>query len=100
MNFPLNDLDDNWPSRALCRGNVRFTSYNIDDVKIAKSICLRCEVQVECILANAMNDGAHLSAGLSKYDRLILQWERARDEGDNVFRDSSVYISEVMRRQR
>ena len=96
----LGELDDNWPAKALCKNDPKFTSYHIDDVSKAKKICEQCSVQVECILATAMNGGVHVSAGMSHYDRLMLQWERARNDGDEIFGDSSIYVSEVLRRQR
>lgn len=89
-----------WTKDALCKFDKRFTSFHIDDVKFAKSVCAECTVQVECIMANAEIDGTFISAGLSKYDRLIMQWKMVNDENESNFRDSSVYVSEVVRRVR
>lgn len=89
-----------WVKDALCKFDKKFTSFQIDDVTEAKSICAKCTVQVECIAANAEIDGTFISAGLSKYDRLVLQWERVDDKDASNFRSSSFYVSEVMRRVR
>lgn len=93
-------LDQNWTRRALCKNNEMFTSYHIEDVNEACSICEECEVQVECIIAAASSGSLHIAAGLTHYDRLVIQWERARSEGDELFRGSAAYISEVLRRKR
>lgn len=89
-----------WVKDALCKFDKKFTSFHIDDVNEAKSICQNCTVQVECILANAEIDGTFISAGLSKYDRLLLQWRRVSSKNDKLFGDSSAYVSEVVRRVR
>ena len=89
-----------WTKDALCKFDKKFTSFQIDDVVDAKAVCSGCTVQVECIMANAEVDGTFISAGLSKYDRLLIQWEKVDDEHEGNFRDSSVYVSEVVRRVR
>lgn len=95
------DLDKvHWTKHALCKFDRKFTSYQIDDVNEAKQICSDCKVQVECILSTADNDGEFVSAGLSKYDRLLLQWKRVENESESSFEDSSAYVSVVVRRVR
>lgn len=89
-----------WTKDAACKFDKNFTSFHIETVNECKKICGTCSVQVECILANAENDGSFVSAGLSKYDRLVLQWKRVDDVNESVFRDSSVYVSNVVRRVR
>jgi len=89
-----------WTKDALCKFDKKFTSYHIDDVVEAKNICGECPVQVECILANMEVGGSFISAGLSKFDRLILQWKRVEDLSESNFEDDSVYVSVVMRRVR
>lgn len=89
-----------WTKDALCKFDKKFTSYHIDDVAEAKSICEQCSVQVECIMANMEVSGSFTSAGLSKFDRLMLQWKRVEDENEPSFGDDSVYVSVVMRRVR
>jgi hypothetical protein len=89
-----------WTKDALCKFDKKFTSFHIDDITFAKSVCKDCTVQVECIIANAEVDGTFMSAGLSKYDRLLIQWEKVNNEDGESFRDSSIYVSEVMRRVR
>jgi hypothetical protein len=89
-----------WTKDALCKFDKKFTSYHIDEVTEAKSVCEQCTVQVECIMANMDVNGSFISAGLSKFDRLILQWKRVEDESESSFRDDSVYVSVVMRRVR
>ena len=95
-----NLVNVHWTRKALCKFDKKFTSFHIDDVIESKSICNDCEVQVECIVSNAESDGTFISAGLSKYDRLLLQWKRVDDSHEGNFRDSSTYISEVVRRTR
>ena len=65
-----------WTKDALCKFDKKFTSFHIDDINFAKSVCQNCTVQVECIIANAEVDGTFMAAGLSKYDRLLIQWEK------------------------
>lgn len=89
-----------WIKDALCKFDKKFTSFHIDDVTFAKSVCENCTVQVECIIANAEVDGTFMAAGLSKYDRLLIQWEKVDSEDEGNFRDSSTYVSEVVRRAR
>jgi len=89
-----------WTKDALCKFDKKFTSFHINDVEEAKSICSKCTVQVECIIANADVDGTFISAGLSKYDRLLIQWKRAESKNEENFGDSALYVSEVMRRIR
>jgi len=89
-----------WTKDALCKFDKKFTSFHIDDVSEAKSICAECQVQVECIIANAEVGGSFISAGLSKFDRLMLQWKRVEDDSESNFEDDSVYVSVVMRRVR
>lgn len=95
-----NLLRVHWTKDALCKFDKKFTSYHIDDVTEAKSICSNCTVQVPCILANEDADGSFIAAGLSKYDRLLIQWKRVEDESERNFGDSSEYVSVVMRRVR
>lgn len=87
-----------WTKYALCKLDERFTSYDISDVEYAKSICANCEVQVECILATEASSGEFISAGMSKLDRLLLQWKRVESESESSFGDSSAYVSVVVRR--
>jgi hypothetical protein len=89
-----------WTKDALCKFDKKFTSFHIDDINFAKSVCQNCTVQVECIIANAEVDGTFMAAGLSKYDRLLIQWEKVDSENEGNFRDSSTYVSEVVRRAR
>lgn len=89
-----------WTKDALCKFDKRFTSFHINDVTYAKVVCAKCPVQVECIIANAEIDGSFISAGLSKYDRLMIQWRRVDNENESNFGDSSVYVSEIVRRVR
>lgn len=89
-----------WTKDALCKFDKKFTSFHIDDISFAKSVCSECTVQVECIIANAEIDGTFMAAGLSKYDRLLIQWKKVSEQDESNFRDSSVYISEVVRRVR
>lgn len=89
-----------WTKDALCKFDKKFTSYHINDISEAKSVCEKCSVQVECIIANAEVNGSFTSAGLSKFDRLMLQWKRVEDESESNFEDDSVYVSAVMRRVR
>jgi hypothetical protein len=89
-----------WVKDALCKFDKKFVSFHIDDVIEAKSICAQCTVQVECIMANAEVDGTFTSAGLSKYDRLLIQWKRVSSKNEGNFRDSTAYVSEVVRRVR
>jgi len=89
-----------WTKDALCKFDKKFTSFQVDEVNEAKSICANCTVQVECIFANAETDGTFISAGLSKYDRLLIEWKRVNNTDEGNFRGSSTYISEVVRRAR
>ena len=89
-----------WTKEALCKFDKKFTSFHIDDIQEAKSICEGCQVQVECIVATAETDGSFISAGMSKYDRLLLQWKRVESANEASFRDSSAYVSVVLRRVR
>jgi len=89
-----------WTKDALCKFDKKFTSYHIEDVFEAKGVCDQCTVKVECIIANAEVNGSFISAGLSKFDRLMLQWKRVEDNSESNFEDDSVYISAVMRRAR
>jgi hypothetical protein len=89
-----------WTKDALCKFDKKFTSFHRDDVLEAKSICEECTVRVPCIMANAEVDGTFIAAGLSKFDRLILQWKRVEDENESIFGEDSVYISVVVRRER
>lgn len=98
--MPQDFKNVHWTRDALCKFDKKFTSFHIDDVNFAKSVCERCSVQVECIIANAEIDGTFMSAGLSKYDRLLIQWKKVDSEDEGSFRDSSVYVSEVVRRVR
>jgi hypothetical protein len=89
-----------WTKDALCKFDKKFTSFYIDDVNEAKSLCAECSVQIPCILANEDTDGSFTSAGLSKYDRLLIQWKRVENTSERNFGDSSLYVSVVMRRER
>lgn len=86
-----------WTKDALCKFDKKFTSYHVHDVSEAKSTCSQCSVRVECIIANAEVNGSFISAGLSKFDRLMLQWKRVENESESNFEDDSVYVSIIMR---
>lgn len=89
-----------WTKDALCKFDKKFTSFHIEDITESKLICAECSVQVPCILANEDTDGSFMAAGLSKYDRLLIQWKRVEEESESNFGDSSRYVSVVMRQVR
>jgi len=89
-----------WTKDALCKFDKKFLSFQIDEVNEAKSICKDCTVKIPCIIANQDVDGTFTSAGLSKYDRLMMQWKRVSTQDESNFGDSDLYVSEIVRRER
>ncbi len=91
---------NHWTKEAACNFDAKFLSFDIEVVKECKAICENCPVQFECIQWLAEMDGHFISAGLSKYDRLNLQWKRVETVEESNFRGSEYYISDVVRRVR
>lgn len=90
-----------WTKEALCKfDNKIFLSFNQDEVEEAKQICKDCPVQKECILAAADVDSHFVSAGTSKFDRLMMQWKRVSSLDESNFAGSERYLSEILRRIR
>lgn len=91
---------NHWTKQAACKFDKKFLSFHIDAVNEAKEICESCEVQVECIIWTEEIDGCFISAGTSKYDRLLIQWNRVENIDETNFRGSDRYVRKILQRVR
>jgi hypothetical protein len=69
-----------WLSVAICRKDNHsdyWLSYDLDKIEYAKQGCAKCSVQKECAISSLSQDDNPVGviAGLSEYDRLIIQWK-------------------------
>jgi len=71
-----------WMKKSICKNDEfpnRWTSFKIQDIEYAKSRCKQCTVQKECLLMFQEQNIAGVIAGLSEYERLLLQWKEAKN---------------------
>lgn len=77
----------NWKDFALCSSshptNYWFSSKK-EDIDIAKSICAKCTVRLECFFTAWDNDSHYgVYGGVSEYEYLLLTWKEAKSESED-----------------
>jgi hypothetical protein len=86
-----------WTKNAACKDRDLkiFSSYDRNDIIIAKSICQTCRVKRECL--EYCHDLTCVSAGMSRYDRLLLLWKRVKNERESNWREPSEVFSKLIK---
>ena len=95
-----NLVKDHWTREAVCGLDTKILTNVPEEIDAVKRMCKSCPVQAECIKWTEELDGSWISAGTTKYERLMLQWKRVEKENESNFRGSEVYLREVLRRIR
>lgn len=94
-------MKKNWRDFALCskdKSSEKWFSYNIDDIKYAKTICKKCTVRMECV-SNALNEGFYgVNAGISEYDYKLITWKKAGKENVSNWSRTDRTLQRVLRK--
>jgi len=77
---------DGWIKDAVCRNDehsLYWTSSDWEQIEYAKEKCTKCDVKIPCIVT-ALEDPyfAGVTAGMSKFDRLILLHRRVENASE------------------
>lgn len=72
-----------WIDRAICSNDknpARWLSFDLKDIEYAKDGCNKCPVKKQCIMSSVNGDGLVVGviAGLSEFDRLMMDWEESK----------------------
>jgi WhiB family redox-sensing transcriptional regulator len=76
-----------WKDYALCTSgypvNYWFSNKK-PEIDVAKSICAKCTVRLECF-TTAWSDDSHYGVygGVSEYEYLLLTWKEAKSESES-----------------
>lgn len=73
--------------KALCNGDSRFLSFEIEDVQDCKDLCNACELKTRCLVNISFEDHPFIAGGTTGYDRLLRRWQRVEHEKENNFRE-------------
>lgn len=87
---------------ALCQGDERshaWFSYDIEDIQYAKSVCLSCEVKIECFANALQNDFMGVNAGISEFEFMIDTWKEAKKENESNWTRSSKILQGILRKK-
>lgn len=86
-----------WTRDALCKDlDLRlFSSYDPKNVIKAKLVCKDCTVQKECLAFS--HDINCVSAGTSRYDRLVLLWRRVNSERQSNWKQSESVLPKIFK---
>lgn len=76
-----------WLDRAICRKDKNsdyWLSYNLQKIEYAKTGCMKCPVQNECVDSAALEDEVFgVIAGMSEFDRRMYSWKKVNDINGN-----------------
>jgi hypothetical protein len=91
-----------WLSEALCNNHVNqsyWISSNYEEIKIAKSICEKCPVRLECLYSAIYekSEFVGVNGGLSEIEFLIRTWEEAESEDETNWKRSDQLIQGLFR---
>jgi hypothetical protein len=91
-----------WRDEAVCANDKfanKWLSYDLNDVKYAKSGCARCNVKKECLIMALENDYfVGVVAGMSEYDYLNTIWKRASKEDESNWRTDNSTLSRLLQK--
>lgn len=87
-------------SRALCQGDKNSSawfSYQIEDIKYAKSVCSECELKTPCFLNGLENEFMGVNAGISEFEFLMKTWKEAKTENESNWTRSNKVLQGIVR---